>query len=253
MVETVDLSSNPYTQMQINHYEHDATSWSPENRNPVVGSFDAHNSWPDYELLFRDLTREQMLNMDALDFACGPGRNLVKYSKQFRSLDGVDLAKANLEKAEIWLTKNFLPVPKLWLCNGVDLKNIPSDSYDFVMSTIALQHICVHEIRLSYFKEFFRVLRPGGVLSFQMGFGANRPGAVPYHANYYQAQGTNSHCDTTIENPDQPKADLESIGFSKYDFMIRPTGPGDSHQNWIFIRAVKEPAVQTISFVEPAE
>ena len=42
-----------------------------------------------------------------------------------------------------------------------------TNEYDFVMSTIALQHICVYDIRYSIMKDIHRVLKDGGVFTAQ--------------------------------------------------------------------------------------
>ena len=48
---------NKYTDMQKIHYEAEAAKWSLDNRDPVVGGFDQHNAWPDYdEYIFKDDT-----------------------------------------------------------------------------------------------------------------------------------------------------------------------------------------------------
>ena len=96
---------NKYSQMQKNQYENDARDWNINNRNPVVGGFDQHNAWEDYNTyLFKDITNLE--SKIGLDFGCGPGRNLVKYSKHFKELHGVDIAQKNLDNAVVWLTHN---------------------------------------------------------------------------------------------------------------------------------------------------
>jgi len=232
---------NPYTNMQKNQYDSTAEGWSTENRDPVVGSFDQHNAWTDYEYLFHDIPREAWSGMDVLDFATGPGRNLVRYQDRFQSIDGVDISDINLRNAKKWIAHNGLNVDRfrLYSCNGVDLSNILSTSYDLVMSTIAMQHICVYDIRYQYFKEFYRVLRPGGWISLQMGFGSPSPQTVPYHANHYQAPGTNRVCDVEVSDPVQLENDLLSIGFVDFHFHLRPVGPRDCHPQWIFFSARK--------------
>ena len=70
-----------YTDMQQHIYESLANTWNINNRDPVVGTFDRHNHWKDYdEFLFKDCINFS----NCLDFGCGPGRNLVRYSKQFK-------------------------------------------------------------------------------------------------------------------------------------------------------------------------
>jgi SAM-dependent methyltransferase len=234
-------TNNKYSQMQLRHYDAEANVWTPENREPVVGSFDAHNIWKGYDNLFAGI--ENLDQKICLDFACGPGRSLSLYYDKFKRIDGVDISKINLQKAWDWLNfnkQNHKPV-KLFQCNGVDLREIGSNQYDMVISTIALQHICVYEIRYNYFKEFYRVLKPRGIISIQMGFGekTDSKNSVDYCENNYEAQGTNGQCDTRVESSIQLERDLLEIGFSNFSFIIDDTGPGDGHNNWIYFKATK--------------
>lgn len=228
--------TNPYTQMQKRRYDDDASRWSLSEKYWVIGGYETHNDWPDYKLLFKGLS--DLSSKRVLDFGCGPGRNLVKYAGVFSRIDGVDISQINLEKARVLIEDNLLDVSKftLYPCSGVDLANVPSETYDIVMGTIALQHICVHEIRFNYLKEYFRVLVPGGTLTMQMGFGKSSYG-VDYYANNYAALTTNGGCDTRVDSADQLKRDLEAVGFTNFRYSIRPVGPGDSHPNWIFFQA----------------
>ena len=91
-----------------------------------------------------------------LDFGCGPGRNLDKYSPNFKRVDGVDISHV------AWIMQSFGYNIKaynnniLYKTNGKDLSEIEGWKYDAVMSTITLQHIAVHRIRFSLFKEFLQ-------------------------------------------------------------------------------------------------
>ena len=229
-------SENKYTKMQLDFYEYEAAQWSEHNPNPVVHNFDAHNNWADYEHLFTNLKNQNELI--GLDFACGPGRNIVKYKNRFKRLDGADISEKNIENSKYYTAKNEIN-SNLYVCNGVDLDVIDSNLYDFVMSTIALQHICVHEIRYNYFKEFYRVLKPNGVLTIQMGYGSPSPMTVGYYENYYDATGTNRRCDVRIDSPQQLEGDLTEIGFKSFNYTIGKVGPGDLHPNWIYFNVVK--------------
>jgi len=235
------ISENKYTQMQQHQYDHDASHWSIENRDPVVGSFDAHNNWKDYdEFLFKDVTK-QLNELNLLDFGCGPGRNLAKFNNQFNQLDGVDISQINLDNARKWLAHNGCKIGNLYKNNGIDLNEIQNDTYDIVMSTICFQHICVYDIRKNYLKEFYRVLKTGGVLTMQMGYGGKDSNwkTSQYTENNYDALFTNSGCDTVVLSPDSLKLDLLEIGFTNFNYYIRSVGPGDSHKNWIFFNATK--------------
>jgi ubiquinone/menaquinone biosynthesis C-methylase UbiE len=228
---------NKYTKMQLSHYNSDAENWSEENRDPVVGSFDAHNNWAEYENLFVRLENES--DLIGLDFACGPGRNIVKYNDRFKRLDGVDISPINIEKARSYTSKQGIQT-NLFVSNGVDLDIIQTDTYDFVMSTIALQHICVHEIRYKIMEDVYRVLKTDGVFTAQMGYGSPSPMTVGYYENYYDAIGTNRQCDVCIENPNQLKTDLYKIGFVDFEHIIGKVGPGDCHPNWIYFSVLKK-------------
>jgi SAM-dependent methyltransferase len=229
-------SDNKYTQMQLDVYNRLASVWSLENRDPVVGSFDAHNNWADYEFLFKDFVNQKELI--GLDFACGPGRNIVRYKDRFKRLDGVDISPINIENAKNYTSNNGIECD-LYINDGVDLSVIDSDKYDFVMSVIALQHICVYDIRYSIMKDIHRVLKAGGVFTAQMGYGAGSPMTVGYYENYYDATSTNRGCDVCIESPEQLEKDLLEIGFTDFNYIIGPNGPGDYHPNWIYFSCKK--------------
>lgn len=232
---------NKYTEMQKTQYELLASYWHVENRDPVVGSFDKHNKWADYDkFLFKDIGNCQ--DKIALEFGCGPGRNLVKYKDKFKEFHGVDIAEKNIINAKKYLEYSQCDMSKykLHINSGTDLKILNDDMYDIIMSTICLQHICVYDIRLSIFKEFYRILKTGGFITLQMGFGPRSPlTSVDYYDNFYDASATNGACDTRVEDPEQLKKDLEKIGFSNFNFYITEVGPGDGHPNWIFFNTRK--------------
>lgn len=237
----MDANIKKYTDMQKNWYEK-AASWSKydaeKKHEGVVGSYEAHNDWPDYDKYLMGFVDSSYKSSIALDFACGPGRNIVKYNHLFKRIDGADIGQNNLDNAKVNLQFHGIEIPNLYLTNGSDLGAAPSNTYDLVFSTIAMQHICVHEIRFAILRDMYRVLRKLGKISIQMGFGRSA-GKVGYFDNKYDAEATNSHCDTMIENTDYLENDLRQIGFSEFRYHIRPTGPGDSHPHWIFFSAVK--------------
>lgn len=229
--------NNKYTKMQQNQYDKEAATWTVQNRDPVVGSFDKHNNWADYdEFLFKNVDTNGKL---ALDFGCGPGRNIVKFATRFQRIDGVDISDINLANAVIWCETSNVVAPRLFKNNGVDLSDIESEYYDVVFSTICMQHICVHDIRFNLLKEFHGVLKPGGSICIQMGFGPGHIRTVGYFENNYDAQQTNSGHDTRVNSPDELEKDLKTIGYRTFEYDIRPTGPGDIHGNWIYFRALK--------------
>lgn len=229
--------NNKYTKMQQDSYNNSANYWNLNDKDHVVGFFDQHNTWEDYDIyLFKNIDTTSKI---ALDFGCGPGRNIVKFNNRFSRIDGVDISQTNLDNAIIWCKQNNVNAPILFKNNGIDLSIIDSEVYDIVFSTICLQHICVYDIRKQFLKDFFRVLKSGGSICLQMGFGKGHPNSVGYYENYYDAEGTNSFCDTRIDDVNELQKDLEEIGFIDFEYDIRPVGPGDRHGNWIFFRAKK--------------
>jgi ubiquinone/menaquinone biosynthesis C-methylase UbiE len=210
-------------------YDESGNKWSLDDINHVVGSFDEHNKWKDYkEYLFKGINTT---NMIALDFGTGVGRNIVLFKDRFIRIDGADFSKIVLEKAKIWLEHNNIPIPNLYETDGKSLSNVPSNIYDMVFSTICLQHISVYSVRYTILEDMFRVLKNGGYMCHQMGYGK---GYISYYENE-EAMWT----DVSIENAEELEADLKNIGFINFSYDLRHTGPGDVKDNWIFFRVQK--------------
>jgi ubiquinone/menaquinone biosynthesis C-methylase UbiE len=209
-----------------------AYSSNSYEKNEVDGVFDAHNEWQDSKIyLFKGIDTKEAV---ALDFGTGAGRNIVLFQDIFKRIDGADVADMILNKAKAWLQKNNIAEPTLYLIDGTTLKGIPSEAYDVIFSTIVLQHICSYLARREIFQNMLRVLRPGGYICHQMGFGGKTTPSVKYFnepGEYLQ--------DVTIKDPEVLQKDLLEIGFQNFSYDIRPTGPFDSHLNWIYFRAQK--------------
>ncbi len=237
-------SSLDYVKMQRRNYDlyasADKISPGSIEGDYVVGSWKAHDEWADYnDYLMKYVPRNE--SWLAIDYGCGPGRNLRRWSSIFARIDGVDISKRNLENARVFLRGAIPPAknPSLYLTNGMVCGDAPKNYYDFAFSTICLQHICVYDVRLSILRSLFDCLKPGGRISIQMGYGVPSPSTVGYLENFVAATETNRLCDVAIGSPDEVKQDLERIGFESFEYWIRPTGPGDCHPNWIFFTAVK--------------
>ena len=101
----------------------------------------------------------------ALDFGCGVGRLSQALSRHFEKVHGVDISPSMLEHASRF---NQFPDKCQYHLNDVaDLRLFPENQFDFVCSVITLQHMAP-QYAMAYVREFFRVLRPGGIAFFQV-------------------------------------------------------------------------------------
>jgi SAM-dependent methyltransferase len=113
----------------------------------------------------------------ALDFGCGVGRLAQAMGDRFRSVVGVDIAPSMIELAERF--NRHGDRCRYVVNDRPDLALFRDGEFDFVYSNIVLQHI-PPPIGAGYIREFVRVLRPGGLLVFQVpsrlvGAGADAP------------------------------------------------------------------------------
>jgi ubiquinone/menaquinone biosynthesis C-methylase UbiE len=236
-IKTNKLSSeNKYTLMQKKKYDREGTQ---VGKGMDKENHKFHNDNPDYwNILVKDVELNYKDKI-GLDFACGCGRNILNLWKNFKRFDGVDISPNLIKLTKKNLLNENIPEDRfsLFVCNGIDLSIIENNQYDFIMSTIALQHICVYDIRFSYLSEFYRILKNDGLLSFQMGYGIGW-GRVGYHENFYDATKTNSGCDVIVKNPEEIINDLKKIGYVDIDYKIRSSF-SDGHPNWIFVKCRK--------------
>lgn len=112
----------------------------------------------------------------ALDFGAGVGRLTQALGDRFDRVVGVDIASSMLERARQF-NRHGSRVQYL-LNTREDLALFGDDVFDFIYSSITLQHI-PPRIGRRYIRDFFRVLRPGGAAVFQMRNGPRiRPGSL---------------------------------------------------------------------------
>jgi SAM-dependent methyltransferase len=229
---------NRYTKMQKKAYEKgvyvESLRKTMDGEDPGRG--DHFKPLNECEHLHECLFKNIELGGVALDYGCGVGRAIVRYSDLFERIDGVDISDRNIELARKYYSwsniDNPIP-PMLWVNNGV--------VYDVVFSIQVFPHIAVHEIRYGLLKEIYRILKPGGSISIQMGFGDDtKRKVVQYFDNAWDAEGTNGYLDVTITDPEQPKSDFDKIGFTNFEYDIRDIKWKHAiHNQWIYLRAKK--------------
>lgn len=100
---------------------------------------------------------------NALDFGCGVGRLTFPLANKFYKTIGVDISKSMVDYAQ-QINNNRAN----FIVNEYDNLKIFSDNqFDFVLSMITLQHMEIKYAK-NYIKDFIRILKPGGLIIFQM-------------------------------------------------------------------------------------
>ena len=104
----------------------------------------------------------------ALDFGCGIGRLTQALANHYDRVDGVDISQEMVTLA----VEHDRHGCTYHVNQTEDLALFEDDTFDLVYSMIVLQHMPQH-LQRGYVREFFRVLKPGGVAMFEMPDGPN--------------------------------------------------------------------------------
>ena len=107
----------------------------------------------------------------ALDFGCGVGRVTRALATRFGEAVGVDLSKRMVEQARE--LNAHVPNARFLVNAAPDLRQLDDAAFDLVYSRIVLQHLRTPREALRYIEEFLRVVRPDGIVVFQL------PAAIP--------------------------------------------------------------------------
>ena len=148
----------------------------------------------------------------ALDTGCGPGRMMLRLAPRFARIDGIDISQEVLDVAKRRCA-GLAATPRLFLTDGQNVPEAATNSYDVAYSVICLQHICVYSVRFQILEGLFRALKPGGLLTFQMGYGPGHARMADYFENFVDAPGTNGVADVGVLHPGEIAGDLDQIGF----------------------------------------
>lgn len=100
----------------------------------------------------------------ALDFGCGVGRLTQALAKHFSVIYGVDISEAMIGQA---IKYNRKPKCHFIVNNQDNLSLFEDRSFDFIYSNITLQHM-PPALAKKYLKEFLRMIKPNGLIVFQM-------------------------------------------------------------------------------------
>lgn len=225
-----------YAEMQKQLYEAQAQFMR-------YGNHLSHNNNPNYwSILLGDVFKhpESWVGKTALDFGCGCGRNVLNLFRiaGWGCVDGCDISQKNTEYAAEYVQTAGYFSSNWYATDGITLQPVPSEKYDFVMSTIVLQHIPVYSTRFSLLSDIYRVLKPGGLFSFQMGFGSCKIPTSNYYADMTDVTSTNGDADVSVLDPQTIVSDLEKIGYHDVSYTVTSSFE-DSHEAWIFVRCRK--------------
>jgi ubiquinone/menaquinone biosynthesis C-methylase UbiE len=102
----------------------------------------------------------------ALDFGCGVGRVARSLASHFESYIGVDISEPMIAQAREW--NRDCTGCRFILNSAGDLRVFESASIDLIYTKKVLQHLPTQGLVRSYLREFVRILRPGGLLVFQL-------------------------------------------------------------------------------------
>jgi ubiquinone/menaquinone biosynthesis C-methylase UbiE len=101
----------------------------------------------------------------ALDFGCGVGRLSQALAEHFDEVVGVDISSSMVRTAD---EHNRHGERVRYVVNTApDLSLLPERHVDFIYSNITLQHMPGAAAE-GFVRDFFRVLRPGGIAVFQI-------------------------------------------------------------------------------------
>lgn len=101
----------------------------------------------------------------ALDFGCGVGRVTQALADRFDAVWGVDIAPSMIELA--YRYNRHPRTCRYYVNDRPHLRMFKGGSFDFIYSSIALQHMKPRHQR-RYIGELLRVLVPRGILVFQL-------------------------------------------------------------------------------------
>lgn len=242
--------NNTYTFMQSSQLDHlSSMHWTCKYNKDgkltfdhIEGNLDAHLHHPVYGHLLSGF--EDLEDKSVLDYGCGRGRNILAFHAKVKHITGVDICQRVVELGNEYINShsdanNFV----LLKSNGIDLKFISDNSYDLVISSRCLSEIAVYSIRYKLFEEFYRVLKPGGWLSFQMTYGKANHGfnyQLSYYKNLWRASGLKYRC--LVDDIGYLEKDLTTfIDFGKMSYKI-VDAPEDicKDARWIFVKIQKK-------------
>jgi len=147
-----------------------------------------------------------------LDFGCGPGRDLISFTRRGHHAIGLEGARAPAELARIHSGC------EVWQQDFLSLE-LPDAYFDGVFANASLFHVPRQELP-RVLRQLHATLKPGGVLFSSNPRGSNEEniGGERYGA-YYDLPAWRSY--------------LAGAGFHELEHYYRPAGLPREHQPWL--------------------
>ncbi len=172
----------------------------------------------------------------ALDFGCGVGRLTQALAPHFDRVVGVDVSPCMRELAT---RLNRFPQTVSYVCNqATELSIFEDHSFDFIVSSIVLQHVRP-EITRSYLREFFRVLTPAGIAVFQLPSHHRRPENRPLESvvkpmpdDAYRASLLVAGMPRGVRPGSQVPLQVDVTNVSMFDWVQREYGVFSVGDHW---------------------
>jgi ubiquinone/menaquinone biosynthesis C-methylase UbiE len=158
---------------------------------------------------------------EVLEFGCGPGLIVGAVSRRCKRATGVDVSQTILKVAEE-LNRDAKNI-SFQRSSGMDLQILPDQSFSFIYSIEVIQHIDkVHAV--TFFHEFYRVLKPGGRLLFHFPDLTREAECEAWFEGTWKTQSKRSYSDLTMMRiryymPEELKIILTRIGFKDITFL----------------------------------
>jgi SAM-dependent methyltransferase len=100
------------------------------------------------------------------EIGCGIGRMTEALAETFGEVCATDISGEMLKQARAHVAK--FPHVSLFETNGLDFANLPDAHFDIVFSAYVFQHVPDLAVTRALLSEAYRVLKPGGVLKFNV-------------------------------------------------------------------------------------
>lgn len=182
-------------------------------------------------------------NWRVLEIGVGIGRIAKHMSKYFNEVYGLDVSNETIKIAQDEL-KEYNNV-KIYQNNGIDLSILSeSNIFDLVYSVKVFQHM-PRKVFLNYLDEIRRVLKPNGLLKFQIFEKTKLFGIVPwyylrnlknYHLKFWQEPPETDTWIARSYSRDDVKVYLQSKG---YECLTMENPTGQEGDLWITAKLTK--------------